>query len=369
MSARVVQTVLVKRRGPGGFTKRAATEQVRDLGHDTSDLDDSYPNYWRFRQVSPRNIVGGSYRTFQVKPGIELVYGELKDGVRANPTPSAWGALGPSKPYHCKTNLIGQHIPGVKGRQGKVVSCATPPPAAYARTSEGYRLGSDPKQLARRKGQVMLERAGKQWPVSREYAARQLRERALGPSAFVRGEHRNEIEGRIRDLEAEPDHIPVPVGHEYRHRRGSNICAPDHPMWSSDEWNDILEQARERASDRADRMGIPLESGSMEFRPNPATTYEEILVDEVRRDPRSTKYMTAETKCIEWFRARNARRRQKGHTSPQFLAAERRRLAQAEGIDTTSNEYLDTLSPQSRRKTLRKSKPKATRAKKSRRKR
>jgi hypothetical protein len=125
-------------------------------------------------------------------------------------------------------------------------------------------------------------------------------------------------------------HLPIPTGLEYPHRLGSSACDPEHPLWQS--YDEALGEAQERAS-----IELPPEAGDEEYQAH--------VLAQMLAHPAWPDWQRTEDQCARDALRRTARSRtERANTE----AMERRRRGAAAGLDLSSAEYLDTLTPRGR---------------------
>lgn len=202
---------------------------------------------------------------------------------------------------------------------------------------KGETLPPSSSASPRRLGKIASGRARKQALAARkaretERKKAHARKRAPGIDPEYIERH---AEARAAAARAGKPWIPSAPGVEQEHARGRVLCAPDHPMW--EEMEDALEDARERAAMQNEDEGPPDDAA---------------IAAILRKHPSYPKWVKVESDCVKSFLKRHGKARGATHSAARE-ARQRRDEAVAAGVDVTSAEYLDTLSPRGRASALR----------------
>lgn len=207
---------------------------------------------------------------------------------------------------------IGRLIPGRNG--GLIGGCATP------------------SREHPREGQWWLGLPVVGRPIRKSTAARRVRDEGKPR----RADPRDEVERA--SVEALRGGIPYPTGLEFVHVVGTSRCDPEHKLWKRYEQrlNDASETGRERAA-----MEVSDNASDEDYH----AAVEQFTREDFDRDPQAEVWTQTAIDCARGFQRRAGGRRTE---TDSRIANRARRAAEAERVDLTSAEYLDTLRPQSR---------------------
>lgn len=238
----------------------------------------------------------------------------------SNPAPAVWAVAEPGTKYPCKSKQLGRRTRD----GGEVIACLTPLAPTPAQRRKGQ---TKPK----REGAFEVRYSGGATQKLSQSRVRELTRKPRGalvaPMQIAPGFARHQL-----SLLDEPGYMPDAPGLPFPARAGSSPCLPD-----AEVWGDLRELVAEREGILADSLGRE-------------PTQREVALA-LEGDPAYRRALDTERVCLRQWDALDTRKAGKtGATSTHREAAQKRARAVAQGVDTGSADYVDTLAESTRKK-------------------